>query len=130
MSALQGAGDASTGNCSAEVLLVMPEAGSSSHLVHLFTVVLSKQLLYPRQWNLDIIGVAGIEAEAELLAALVTFFKAAGLGPQDVGIKVQWRKHPYSQRDGPNMHTSCCKARFTDDHHAITDHSQPMLPLW
>ena len=41
-----------------------------------------------RQWNLDIIGVAGIEAEAELLAALVTFFKAAGLGPQDVGIKV------------------------------------------
>jgi len=44
--------------------------------------------LATRQWNLDIIGVAGIEAEAELLAALVTFFKAAGLGPQDVGIKV------------------------------------------
>jgi histidyl-tRNA synthetase len=43
-----------------------------------------------RQWNLDIIGVAGIEAEAELLAALVTFFKAAGLGPQDVGIKVRF----------------------------------------
>lgn len=42
-----------------------------------------------RQWNLDIIGVTGIEAEAELLAALVTFFKAAGLGPQDVGIKVR-----------------------------------------
>ena len=33
--------------------------------------------------------MAGIEAEAELLAALVTFFKAAGLGPQDVGIKVR-----------------------------------------
>ena len=42
-----------------------------------------------RQWNLDIIGVAGIEAEAELLAALVNFFKAAGLGPGDVGIKVR-----------------------------------------
>lgn len=46
-----------------------------------------------RQWNLDIIGVSGIEAEAELLAALVTFFKAAGLGPQDVGIKVQFDIH-------------------------------------
>ena len=28
------------------------------------------------QWNMDIVGVAGVEAEAELLAAITTFFKA------------------------------------------------------
>jgi len=44
------------------------------------------------QWNLDIIGVAGVEAEAEMLAAMITFFKAVGLGPQDVGIKISSRK--------------------------------------
>ena len=42
-----------------------------------------------RQWNLDIVGVKGVEAEAELLAAMVSFFKAVGLTAQDVGIKVQ-----------------------------------------
>jgi histidyl-tRNA synthetase len=44
------------------------------------------------QWNMDIIGVAGVEAEAELLAAITTFFKSVGLGPEDVGIKVSSRK--------------------------------------
>ena len=29
----------------------------------------------------------GVEAEAELLAAMITFFRRVGLGPQDVGIK-------------------------------------------
>jgi histidyl-tRNA synthetase len=41
-----------------------------------------------RQWNLDIVGIPGVEAEAEVLAAMVAFFKSAGLGPSDVGIKV------------------------------------------
>jgi hypothetical protein len=32
----------------------------------------------------------GVEAEAELLAAITTFFARVGLGPGDVGIKVGW----------------------------------------
>jgi histidyl-tRNA synthetase len=44
------------------------------------------------QWNMDIVGVPGIEAEAELLAAITTFFTTLGLTSQDVGIKVSSRK--------------------------------------
>ena len=44
------------------------------------------------QWNLDIFGVAGVNAEAELLSALTTFFKRVGLGPAEVGIKISNRK--------------------------------------
>lgn len=33
-----------------------------------------------------------MEAEAELLAAIVTFFQRLGLGPADVGLKVSSRK--------------------------------------
>ena len=44
------------------------------------------------QWNLDIVGVQGVEAEAELIAAVVTFFARVGLGAEDVGIKVSNRK--------------------------------------
>ncbi|KAJ7556169.1 hypothetical protein O6H91_05G072300 [Diphasiastrum complanatum] len=44
------------------------------------------------QWNMDIIGVPGIEAEAELLSALVTFFKNMGITSNDVGIKISNRK--------------------------------------
>lgn len=40
------------------------------------------------QWNMDIWGVDGVEAEAELLGAIVTFLERVGLGPEDVGIKV------------------------------------------
>lgn len=43
------------------------------------------------QWNMDIWGVDGIEAEAELLSAIVTFFKRVGLTSEDVGIKVNSR---------------------------------------
>ena len=43
------------------------------------------------QWNMDIWGVAGEEAEAELLSAMVTFFKNVGLSSDDVGIKVNSR---------------------------------------
>ncbi|OUS45890.1 hypothetical protein BE221DRAFT_168897 [Ostreococcus tauri] len=44
------------------------------------------------QWNMDIVGVSGIEAEAELLAAITTFFKRVGVTSADVGIKVSSRK--------------------------------------
>ncbi|GAB4820264.1 hypothetical protein N2152v2_007310 [Parachlorella kessleri] len=44
------------------------------------------------QWNMDIIGVAGVEAEVELLAAITTFFTRLGLTSQYVGIKVSSRK--------------------------------------
>ena len=44
------------------------------------------------QWNMDIVGVSGVEAEAELLAAITTFFKRVGVTSADVGIKVSSRK--------------------------------------
>jgi histidyl-tRNA synthetase len=44
------------------------------------------------QWNLDIFGVPGVEAEAELIAAVATLFSRLGLGPGEVGIKVSNRK--------------------------------------
>lgn len=44
------------------------------------------------QWNMDILGVAGVEAEAELLSAIVTFFTRLGLTSTDVGIRVSNRK--------------------------------------
>mmetsp|Transcript_21663 Transcript_21663/g.44681 ORF Transcript_21663/g.44681 Transcript_21663/m.44681 type:complete len:551 (+) Transcript_21663:251-1903(+) len=43
------------------------------------------------QWNMDIWGIAGVEAEAELLSAMVTFFDSVGLTSDDVGIKVNSR---------------------------------------
>lgn len=43
------------------------------------------------QWNLDVWGVDGVEVEAELISAMVTFFKRVGLSSQDVGIKVNSR---------------------------------------
>jgi histidyl-tRNA synthetase len=44
------------------------------------------------QWNMDVIGVPGVEAEAELLAAITTFFSRVGLSSADVGIRVSSRK--------------------------------------
>ena len=41
---------------------------------------------------MDIWGVEGIEAEAELLSAIVTSFREMGLTSTDVGIKVNSRK--------------------------------------
>lgn len=43
------------------------------------------------QWNMDIWGVGGVEAEAELLGAMVSFFMRVGLTAGDVGIKVNSR---------------------------------------
>ena len=44
------------------------------------------------QWNMDILGVPGPTAEAELVRALVTFFTRVGLGPGDVEIRVSSRQ--------------------------------------
>eukprot|EP00467_Chlorarachnion_reptans_P022551 CAMPEP_0114506614 /NCGR_PEP_ID=MMETSP0109-20121206/11521_1 /TAXON_ID=29199 /ORGANISM="Chlorarachnion reptans, Strain CCCM449" /LENGTH=616 /DNA_ID=CAMNT_0001685213 /DNA_START=125 /DNA_END=1975 /DNA_ORIENTATION=+ len=44
------------------------------------------------QWNMDIVGVEGVTAELELLAAVTTFFKNLGITAKDVGIKVNSRK--------------------------------------
>lgn len=44
------------------------------------------------QWNCDIIGLEGVAAEAELLAAITLFFQRVGITPADVGIKVNSRK--------------------------------------
>jgi histidyl-tRNA synthetase len=43
------------------------------------------------QWNMDIWGIPGVQVEAELLSAMVTFFKKVGLTSDDVGIKVNSR---------------------------------------
>lgn len=43
------------------------------------------------QWNMDIWGVEGVEAEAEVLAAVVDFFRSVGLSSEDVGIKINSR---------------------------------------
>ena len=52
------------------------------------------------QWNMDIVGVSAVTAEAELLAALTTFFAGLGLGPADIGIKVSNRKILQGLLDG------------------------------
>ncbi|KAM5559746.1 hypothetical protein ABKV19_021099 [Rosa sericea] len=44
------------------------------------------------QWNMDIIGVPEVTAEAELISAIVTFFKRLGITASDVGFKVSSRK--------------------------------------
>ncbi|KAL1815927.1 hypothetical protein ACET3Z_018501 [Daucus carota] len=44
------------------------------------------------QWNMDIIGVADIFAEAELISSVVTFFKQIGITASDVGFKISSRK--------------------------------------
>ncbi|MCO5550521.1 hypothetical protein L7F22_004008 [Adiantum nelumboides] len=44
------------------------------------------------QWNMDILGISGVEAEAELLTAIITLFKKVGIRSQDVGIRVSNRK--------------------------------------
>ncbi|KAL7488077.1 hypothetical protein ACHAW6_013658 [Cyclotella cf. meneghiniana] len=43
------------------------------------------------QWNMDVWGVEGVEVEAELISAMVNFFRRVGLTSDDVGIKVNSR---------------------------------------
>ncbi|CAA0400404.1 unnamed protein product [Arabidopsis thaliana] len=44
------------------------------------------------QWNMDIIGVPEVTAEAELISSIMTFFKRIGITASDVGFKVSSRK--------------------------------------
>lgn len=44
------------------------------------------------QWNMDIIGVPEVTAEAELISSIVTFFKRLGITQSDVGFKISSRK--------------------------------------
>jgi histidyl-tRNA synthetase len=44
------------------------------------------------QWNVDMLGVASPEADAENAAVLATFFKRVGLSPEQVIIKVNNRR--------------------------------------
>lgn len=44
------------------------------------------------QWNMDVVGVESVTAEAELLAAIVGLFQRLGLTAKDVGLKVNSRK--------------------------------------
>jgi histidyl-tRNA synthetase len=46
------------------------------------------------QWNMDIVGVRSVAAEAELLAAAAHLFRRVGLGPLDVGFRVSSRSAP------------------------------------
>uniref|UniRef100_A0A7S1BJC2 histidine--tRNA ligase n=1 Tax=Corethron hystrix TaxID=216773 RepID=A0A7S1BJC2_9STRA len=43
------------------------------------------------QWNVDIWGIAGVEAEAELLATMVGLFESLGITAEDVGIRINSR---------------------------------------
>ena len=44
------------------------------------------------QWNIDLIGVASPEADAEIVATLATFFNLVGLTPNQVTIKINNRR--------------------------------------
>ena len=44
------------------------------------------------QWNVDIWGMNGIEADAELLSVLVRFFDSVGLNSEDLVIRISSRK--------------------------------------
>ena len=44
------------------------------------------------QWNVDIWGMNGIEADAELLSVLVQFFNSVGLSSEDLVIRISSRK--------------------------------------
>ncbi|XP_020079869.1 histidine--tRNA ligase, chloroplastic/mitochondrial [Ananas comosus] len=44
------------------------------------------------QWNMDIIGVSRVRAEAELIQAIVMLFERLGISSLDVGIRVSSRK--------------------------------------
>ncbi|KAB2097087.1 hypothetical protein ES319_A01G147800v1 [Gossypium barbadense] len=44
------------------------------------------------QWNMDILGLPEVTAEAELISSIVAFFKRIGITESDVGFKVSSRK--------------------------------------
>jgi histidyl-tRNA synthetase len=65
------------------------------------------------QWNMDIWGVDGVEAEVELLAAIVMMFERMGITSDDVGIKVSVALHTSSD-DHIDSHSRNVSVLFTD----------------
>jgi histidyl-tRNA synthetase len=43
------------------------------------------------QWNMDIVGVPGVSADAELFAAIIDLFRSIGLSPSDIEIQINSR---------------------------------------
>jgi len=58
------------------------------------------------QWNIDLFGVNSPEADAELVAIAVSFFKELGLGPDKVRIAVNCRRL---------MNAQLCKLGLSDE---------------
>jgi histidyl-tRNA synthetase len=52
------------------------------------------------QWNLDILGVTSPESDAEVAAVAADFFRAAGLGPEQIRILVNDRRLAERHLDG------------------------------
>lgn len=52
------------------------------------------------QWNIDLLGVDSPQADAEMAALAADFFRAVGLGPQVVRLKVNNRRLVDAQLDG------------------------------
>jgi histidyl-tRNA synthetase len=52
------------------------------------------------QWNMDVWGVPGLEAEAELISSAVSCFRDLGLSSSDVGIKVAEVLHQWFLQRG------------------------------
>ncbi|MDP7030333.1 MAG: histidine--tRNA ligase [Phycisphaerales bacterium] len=44
-----------------------------------------------RQWNVDVLGVAGPEADAEVIAVAVAGLRGLGLGPDDIRVRISHR---------------------------------------
>ena len=44
------------------------------------------------QWNVDIWGAEGVEADAELISVLAALFRSVGLSPEDLVIRISSRK--------------------------------------
>ena len=57
-----------------------------------YRLALHSPTSYPADAAATAAAAAGVEAEAELLSAIVAFFRRLGLGPGDVGLRVSSRK--------------------------------------
>jgi len=55
------------------------------------------------QWNIDLLGVASPQADAELIAVAAVFFRSVGLTPQQAAICVNNRRLMDSQFDALNI---------------------------
>lgn len=73
-----------------DVLQMMPGFSVSESCCQRVTSIWTLCYLLCR--NMDIVGVSGVAAEAELLAAIALFLERVGLSAQDIVIKVSSRK--------------------------------------